>query len=186
VDPIDWDNEHIVWLNGIIYRITPEGIVLSVWNLQKSAYDVKNWAIGPTGCCLAVITWNDIFYYSSTGKHTGNCNISEIRSRPIGAKFKAIAFKKDNSETTSIISVVTKGHITVQDVYSTDKNQCELHLRDWNFVVKNTALKSKQKIEMKSSIAKSDKPYHHWYDEERGLVFSPYRRSLTVHRITYY
>jgi len=147
---------------------------------------VRNLAIGPTGRCLAVITSDDIFYYNSKGISAGHCSISAIPSCPRGASFKAIVFKKDISHISSIISVVKKGYSRAEEVYSTDKNQCELHLWDWNFVVKNTALKSKQKIEMKSSIAKSDKPYHHWYDEERGMVFSPNGSPLTVQRITYY
>jgi len=182
---MDWDNEPVVWSNEILYRITPEGTILSVWNLQIYAPDVNNLAIGPTVHCLAIVACDDKFYFSSTGTCTGHCNILEVRPRSPDAEFKAIAFKKDNSHISSIISVVNKGDSRAEDVYSIEKNQCELHLRDWNFVVKNRAMKSIQKIEMKSAIAKSYKPCHHWYDKERGLVFSTNGISLTVQRITY-
>jgi len=76
VDPKDWNNRPVVRLNGSIYRITPEGIVLSVWNLHKPVYFVRNLAIGPTGRCLAVVASKDIFYFSSTGTSAGHCNIS--------------------------------------------------------------------------------------------------------------
>jgi len=108
-----------------------------------------------------------------------------MSSRLLGARFKAIAFKKDNSETSSFISVTTNRSSRAQDVYSTDKNQYELHLWDWNFVVKNTALKSQQKIQIESLIARNYKPCHHWYDKERGLVFSPIGgATLMVQRIS--
>jgi len=149
-------------LNASVHRVTTEGASLSTWDLNLPVQDVNHWAL--------------ISFFGNPGRYL---LVSDSHYR----------YMYFYNSTTGILLLSDDGIVseknTTRGICAIDDRKSLLALKDWDFEVLKINDSNNTLISIKSGIVSWFKPRHHWYNEERGLIFSPRNASLMVLRITY-